>query len=578
MSINYTNERNTQILISLMKEHGIRKVVASPGTTNMRLVGSIQNDPFFEVYSAPDERSGAYIACGMAAESGEPVALSCTGATASRNYIPALTEAYYRKLPICAITSIQHWGHIGSHIAQAIDRSTVAKDIAKLSVHIPTVNSNSDEKACAVAINKALLELKHNGGGPVHINLETMYSKNFSVLELPPVKTINRYENTEAMPEINAKKTAIYVGAHTKCSDRLTEAVNGFCAKYNGVVICDQTSNYRGKYRVNACMVLSQDHYSATCKNMDLMIHIGEISGAYVEPSAKEIWRVSADGELRDTFGRLTKVFEMNEESFFEYYANTEKEETRDSYLNEWKEETAKIENKLGELPFSNIWIAQQTASKLPEGSVLHLGILNSLRSWNFFETPDSVQCYSNTGGFGIDGCVSSLLGASMVNPNKLYFGVVGDLAFFYDMNALGNRHAGENVRLMIINNGCGTEFKNYNHFAADFGDEADGYIAARGHYGQKSPMLIKNYTEALGYKYISASNKEEYLEKYEEFIAPEMGESSIVFEVFTNSEDESNALKTVRELEMDTKNAVKGVVRNMLGEKSIKAIKKFIK
>ena len=96
----YTNERNVQIVIALLKAYNIRKVIASPGTTNMTFIGSIQNDPFFEIYSSVDERSAAYIACGLAAESGEPVVISCTGATASRNYMPGLTEAYYRKLPI----------------------------------------------------------------------------------------------------------------------------------------------------------------------------------------------------------------------------------------------------------------------------------------------------------------------------------------------------------------------------------------------------------------------------------------------------------------------------------------------
>lgn len=76
----YTDERNVQILISLLKEHGIKRVVASPGSTNVTFVGSIQQDPFFEIYSCVDERSAAYMACGMAAESCEPVALSCTGA------------------------------------------------------------------------------------------------------------------------------------------------------------------------------------------------------------------------------------------------------------------------------------------------------------------------------------------------------------------------------------------------------------------------------------------------------------------------------------------------------------------
>ncbi|HOT89090.1 MAG TPA: thiamine pyrophosphate-binding protein, partial [Bacteroidales bacterium] len=124
----YTEEKNAQIIISLLKKYGIKKVIASPGTTNMALVLSMQNDSFFEMYSSVDERSAAYIACGLSAESGEPVVLSCTGATASRNYVPGLTEAYYRKLPILAVTSMYDFSKVGHHIAQVIDRSSLQND------------------------------------------------------------------------------------------------------------------------------------------------------------------------------------------------------------------------------------------------------------------------------------------------------------------------------------------------------------------------------------------------------------------------------------------------------------------
>lgn len=59
------------------------------------------------------ERSAAYIACGLAAGSGEPVALSYTQATVSRNYSSELTETFYRKLPVLALTQTQHTGRIG---------------------------------------------------------------------------------------------------------------------------------------------------------------------------------------------------------------------------------------------------------------------------------------------------------------------------------------------------------------------------------------------------------------------------------------------------------------------------------
>ena len=73
MRIHYSAEKNVQILIALLKALKIRKVIASPGSTNICFVASVQNDPFFEIYSCVDERSAAYMACGIAAESGEPV-------------------------------------------------------------------------------------------------------------------------------------------------------------------------------------------------------------------------------------------------------------------------------------------------------------------------------------------------------------------------------------------------------------------------------------------------------------------------------------------------------------------------
>ena len=128
----YSSERSVQMLISLLKQHDIKKCVLSPGTTNLTLVASLQHDPYCELYSSVDERSAAYIACGMAAESGEPVVLSCTGATASRNYLPGLTEAYYRKLPVLAVTSTQDEVRIGHLRPQVIDRNSLQNDISRL--------------------------------------------------------------------------------------------------------------------------------------------------------------------------------------------------------------------------------------------------------------------------------------------------------------------------------------------------------------------------------------------------------------------------------------------------------------
>lgn len=574
----YNDAEHIQILIALMKAHKIKRIVVSPGATNICLVASLQNDPYFEMYSSVDERSAAYIACGLAAETGEPVALSCTGATASRNYIPGLTEAFYRKLPILAITATQKIEKIGHNIPQVIDRSVGQKDIFKISVQINEINNEDDRWANEIKINKAILSLFYKGGGPAHINLTMDYSASYLTKELPKARVIKRIGYNDRLPALLGNKIGIFVGAHKKWNKFLIEEVETFCQKYNAIVFCDHTSNYKGKYKASSGLILTQEGYVSPCAQVDILIHLGDISGTYLNIYPKKVWRVNPDGELCDTFRTLEYIFEMEETNFFRKYNNIKVDGKENTFFLEWNKEYKDFYLENIEVPFSNVWIAQQTILKLPKNSVLHLGILNSLRTWNYFDIDDTIMVYSNTGGFGIDGCVSSLIGASLLEINKLFFGIIGDLTFFYDMNSVCNRHVGNNLRIMIVNNGRGTEFRNYGHLGSKFGDDADAYIAAAGHYGNKSNKLIKHYAEDLGFEYISASNKDEYLNKLDIFIDPKMRGKSVIFEVFTDSNDESEAIKIMKNIKVSKKTASKRLVKSILGENVISGLKKILK
>lgn len=581
MKKGYTDERNAQIIISLMKEHGIKKVVASPGATNICFVASVQYDSYFEVYSAPDERSAAYIACGMAAESGEIVALSCTGATSSRNYMPALTEAYYRKLPILVITSSRKSYRIGHNHDQVTDRRLLPRDVAKMSVQMPLVYDYESEWYCVVQANKAILELNHHGKGPVHINLETNYSKVYVKQEIPTARKINRILPNDKFPDITKfKKIAIMVGAHAEWNKKEQKAIDEFCEKYNGVVLCDHASNYKGNWRVLPNLMSQQHYYKSIVTTADLVIHLGEISASNYGINMKEVWRVNVDGELKDTYGKLTNVFEMEEQVFFGYYGKI-KEKKYNSFFIECKEEKENIIKKLPDIPFSNAWIASQTAHKLPKNSSLHCGILNSLRTWNYFEIPSTCSEFANTGGFGIDGSLSTVIGASLVSPEKKFFCVLGDLAFFYDLNSLGNRHIGSNLRILLINNGKGTEFKLSGSQGKQFEEDCDEFIAAARHYGNQSKTLVKHFATDLGFEYYSASNKEEYLELLPNIVDEKNHNTSMIVEIFTNSEDEDDAINTLCQIEKNNKLVIKKgaeqVVKDILKPEGVKKIRKLL-
>lgn len=553
MENHYTNARNVQIVIALMKAHGVKKVVASPGATDMAIVASLQQDPYFEMYSSIDERSAAYMACGMAAESGEPVAITCTGATSSRNYMPGLTEAYYRQLPILAITCSRSNANIGHYVDQVTDRTQLPSDVVMESVQAQSIHCPEDEWDVMVKVNKAMIGLTRNGGGPTHINLVTASSSNFAVKEIAPVRKISLYLKEDKFPEVPQGKVGIFVGAHEKWSDELTAAVDNFCEVYNAMVICDPTSNYKGKYRILMPLLCEQAKEKVGGEQLDLMIQIGFVSSMLFK-KAKVMWRVAKDGVVRDTFRKTNSIFQMPELDFFTKMVEG-KDKKENTVYSEYKERYDSLLHSLPELPFSNIWVAQQLSGQLPENSVLHLGIRNSLRSWGYFDIPNSVLSYCNTGGFGIDGGISSLIGASIVNQKSLFFGVFGDLLFFYDMNSLGNRDIKSNLRIIVINNGLGQEFKNVSFPGSLLlGEDIDKFTAAKGHFACQSKTLVKDYAENLGFEYLTASNKEEFAKVYKRFITKELTERPMLFEIFTNTKDETEAHHLTTSIELKSK------------------------
>ena len=582
----YSDVKSVQVLLALMKAHGIKRVITSPGTSNASVVISVQNDPWFEVFNAVDERHAAYLACGMSGADNNPTAIVCTGATASRNYMPGLTEAYYRKLPILAITCSQVASHCGNLYGQFMDRSVQPKDVVKYSYHCALIKDNEDFNTREVELNKAILELFRHGGGPVHINLETPFSAGFSTEKLPTVKKLTRVQAWDKnWPELDAEtRVAVWIGSHKPFTPETERALEKFLLSHNAIAIGDRTSSYKGTAFISGSLVELQNGMNNNLWGKlkpELVIQIGEISGDYqsvifMRRESKRVWRVSEDGEIRDLLGKLETAFEMPEQVFFEHYLSADEYDSE--YRCNWIAADKMIRENIPELPFSNPYIARVLAEAIPENSVVHVGILNSLRAWNYFNSPKSVDSMSNVGGFGIDGCMSALIGASFINRERPHFIVLGDLSFFYDLNAMGNRSIGSNLRIVIVNNGLGEEFKNHLSPLSTLGDAANANLAAQGHFGCMSRLLVKHFAEDLGFKYFAADSKETLQACLSEFSQTKT-EKPMVLECFTTIEEENAALKIMSEILVPTTSSIlKTEIRKCVGAVLPNGLKSVIK
>lgn len=579
----YTILENARIVISLLKAHNINQIVLSPGGSNIPIVQAVQQDPFFKCYSVVDERSAMYFAIGLYLKTGKPVATSCTTANATRNYVPGLTEAFYKHVPILAITMSKHPMYLSQEYMQCPIQTSLPVDCVKKSYSLPRINDENDRAMCIRIANEAILELSHHGMGPVQLNIEEIDSETWQFDNhalLPDVRVIKRYYKFTDKNYLINKKVMLLIGEHIPFTEEETLLIDLFCESYNVFVYVNHLSNFHGKYAVNANLLLtgmSKEIFEAELEP-DILITIGGITGDYAiygklfcfGKGKFEHWRISEDGNVVDTYNKLTRIYQCDLKSFFEKIENVSNFDH--TYYAKWKELSEKLDRNM-ELPFSNFYAAQQLHERIPNNSCMNFSILNSLRSWLYFDIDPSIKCFSNVASFGIDGCMSTFLGESVVS-DELCFLIVGDLSFYYDMNAIGIRHIKNNVRILLINNNGGVEFKlgNLQHRT-----DVASFIAADNHFKNS-----KGWAETQGFKYIEAHNKEEFNSHINEFVSP--NKSPIIFELFTTPDDEKAAgfLIIDKNRNFSSKeiiaNQLKKGAKTVLGEKTTVKIKDAVK
>jgi 2-succinyl-5-enolpyruvyl-6-hydroxy-3-cyclohexene-1-carboxylate synthase len=420
-------------------------------------------------------------------------------------------------------------------------------------VNLPLIRVFDDETNCILSANKALTMATKRGGGPVHINL-IFWSFTFNTPSLPDVCKIDFYQTEDLLSDdcisqlknqLYGKKIALLIGAHRKFSKKETEAIEAFIDTYDVSVFHDIASGYHGKNKVLLSVASGLRKINI---KPDIVIDIGSVTPVYSAPNllqGVEFWRISEDGEFHQRyFGNLRKQFDCCENIFFDIFADKQNKPIESKYYHTILESMGKV--IVPELPFSNIFVSSQFAQKLPENCSFHAGASESVSNMNFFVLKESIDSGANVGTLGIDGSISTLVGQSMVNKNKLYFGLVGDLTFFYDMNILGNRHIQNNIRLMLVNNERGIRFRVTSVIEERFGDETDELISAGGHNGS-----AEGWARSMGFEYLTAKNKKDFSRQIDNFCSPDINKFNkpVLFEVFTTVKDEQNAWELIRDV-----------------------------
>lgn len=533
-----------RLLVTLLRDYEVKHIVLSPGGRDVPLVRMFEyNDEFFVLHRVTDERSAAYYGLGIAAQLRQPVVCVCTSGTAASNFLPAVTEAYYTGVPLIVVTADRQQVYLNQGEDQTIPQSHIYEGVIKKSITLPEAAGFKAEYQARRDISDCILETTHNGFGPVHINIAidniTMGAKvpreywNLLPRIYPHILRVGvnngEHEMKKWVTELKKSNRILVVyGQNPPPTEIQLENIEGFASKYNCAIVTDFISNLDCAYSLkpyNMLQVISNDEFNK-CLSPDILITVGgkrlmnDPLTFKIRGGLKNIrhWSVISSGEIKDFYFRLTSVLEISQDFFFEWFLLQAGDILNNGvYYNAWKEMTEKYSAPIIDT-FNAHYIQSKFIPMVPEKALLHLGVGQSFFDSRRYLCRENVEVFCNMGTNGIDGCTSTFLGQCSVIKDRLCFLLVGDLSFFYDMNSLWNKKIDKNVRILMVNNSGSGLLRGHNLEAV----AAVHNTSARG------------WVETVNLKYISATTKEEYVEKLKYFVSEESQEA-IFFEVFCN-------------------------------------------
>ncbi len=475
-------KQGVQQFIELCKAKGLKHIVFSPGSRNAPLVIAFVNNEAFTTYVIPDERSAAFYALGMAEELAEPVAVACTSGSALLNYYPAISEAFYRSIPLMVISADRPSELIDQGDGQTIRQEGVFKNhiLAETSLIEEPLNEgqkqfNEDE------VNKIFNEAVKPAGGPVHINFpfsEPLYnmveveSQEVKVNSIPLVeRKLDQQEKEYARNIWNESPKKLILCGQMPKNPQLLHQLRQLAKDPSVAVVVENTSNLQDR-SFNHCIDRSLNSFQHKCPELfqpDLMITLGDaviskkIKKYLRKYSPKNHWKVGYAFPDMDTYMCLTKSFEMEPADFITVLGEEDFDRNTSRYGEQWKQLDYQIQFKqeafLREVEYSDLAVFELLMDAVPDNAVLHLANSSVVRYAQLFDALSTLTYHCNRGTSGIDGSISTAIGTAIAQPDKLHVIITGDISFFYDSNAFWNNHVPSNVRVFLINNSGGGIF-----------------------------------------------------------------------------------------------------------------------
>ena len=482
-----TNALWADVGVRTLRRLGLTHVVISPGSRSTPLAHAFAESAGLHVTVALDERSAGFIALGIAKATGQPAALLCTSGTAAANYLPAVVEARLSATPLLVLTAdrppelrechsgqtITQNGIYGAYPVWATEAAVPSTDLSLLrhwrQLLVDAWQRSQGPLAGPVHLNLpfrdplAPSDAEKGFKAPTGLNLETFTS-------VPPCGIVRPTLTPATVASLLSKteRGVIVVGPHAfEDRDESATALRELSQVTGWPILADGAGTLRGDLAGDASLVSGYDLILRDAKAARALRPLAAVFLGPL-PTSKVLRTWLKEGDI--TVIQLGRAGENTDPTHSrwsrldgELVPSGDKVSSKSSaYGKAWQTAQKAAAKKLTRIvnvdwPFEGRVVSLLDEALGPDDR-LFVGSSMPIRDVEWFYHPPGPgpEVLTNRGANGIDGTVSTALGASLDGKRTVL--LCGDLTFLHDSNALLSAygHRGDLTVVVINNQGGG--------------------------------------------------------------------------------------------------------------------------
>jgi 2-succinyl-5-enolpyruvyl-6-hydroxy-3-cyclohexene-1-carboxylate synthase len=494
--------RNTALCSALVEELarcGLAHACIAPGSRSAPLALAFWNEPGVRVWSHVDERCAGFFALGLAQRSGEPVAVLTTSGTAGANLHPAVAEADEARVPLIVITADRPPELRDRGAGQTVDQlklyGSMVRWFCELGVHS--------------ADDAGLLHFRSTGvrtyaaacgppPGPVHLNVplkeplaprpaagDVSATEPLALEGRGPDRPLTRVVGAGAAPDAElvsglagliADNPRGLIVAGRQRNPALAEPAAALARAAGYPILAEPTSQLRAGEHDRSRVIAS---YDAILRDRperlrpDLVLRLGDMVTSKAvrewlaaDPAPRQVV-VDPDGAWNEPTSRAAQMLRVHPATLCRALAAELEPRGESGWLDLWTDlgrtTDAVIDRFLAALEdeLFEPGVYRELGPLLPAGSTVYVASSMPIRDLEtFLPTLEQPLVFlSNRGANGIDGLVSSGLGAAAASRGRTFI-LIGDLGLYHDMNGLlAVQRCAVDATIVLLNNGGGGIF-----------------------------------------------------------------------------------------------------------------------